>query len=348
MKGSIMNDYTARQALRLTRRQALRLVTVMGAGAALGATPARFAVTHAADPGSAAASGGYARPDALVDVAGLQDLMNDASTVPVGFMPPEEFADGHIPGSVQLNGPELEVIDTSDASIASWHQSVGELLGNLGIGPATTVVVYDNGTLFGARLWWILHYLGHESAHILDGGLAAWQAAGNEVEAGAGSVPGGPVYPGTPRPDRLAQLEEVRRALDHVRYEATVRVNVTASHPEMAAAMRIEPPILIDARTPEEYAEGHIPGSINLNFPLNAGPEPPRFFKPADELQALYDEIGATKSRLVIPYCASGVRSAVTAFTLHLLGYERVALYTGSWLEWSERPDTPKAEGGQP
>ena len=59
----------------------------------------------------------------------------------------------------------------------------------------------------------------------------------------------------------------------------------------------------------------------------------------------MYEEIGATPDTLVIPYCASGVRSAVTTFVLHLLGYEHVALYTGSWLEWGEDPDTPKETG---
>lgn len=106
--------------------------------------------------------------------------------------------------------------------------------------------------------------------------------------------------------------------------------------------------VILDARTPEEYAEGHIPGAVNLNFPLNAAPDPPKFYKPADELEAMYTDIGATPDNLVIPYCASGVRSAVTSFTLHLLGYEDVALYTGSWLEWGEDPETPKTEGNEP
>jgi thiosulfate/3-mercaptopyruvate sulfurtransferase len=60
----------------------------------------------------------------------------------------------------------------------------------------------------------------------------------------------------------------------------------------------------------------------------------------------MYEAAGVTSDRLVIPYCSSGVRSAVTAFSLWLIGYGRVALYTGSWQEWSTLPDAPIATGG--
>jgi thiosulfate/3-mercaptopyruvate sulfurtransferase len=160
---------------------------------------------------------------------------------------------------------------------------------------------------------------------VLDGGLPAWQDVDDAVETGIFEAPsGGDAYQGMPNPDLLAQLDEVMESLED---------------PDV---------VLLDARTPEEYAKGHIPGAVNLNFPLNASPEPPKFWKPADELQTMYDDVGAAPEKMVIPYCASGVRSAVTAFTLHLLGYKNVALYTGSWLEWGENPDTPKAEGNKP
>src|SRR5690606_41073467 len=63
-------------------------------------------------------------------------------------------------------------------------RSVQQLLGGLGIAVGSTVVAYDNGTLLSARLWWILHYFGHENVHILDGGLPAWQAMDGEEESG--------------------------------------------------------------------------------------------------------------------------------------------------------------------
>lgn len=313
-----MNEQQLLPGPGITRRHALRLGMAAGAGLAFGMRGLHPAMGQE----TPASYAGYAHPEVLVTADWLGQHMGDASIVLVGFMPPEEFEAARIPGSVQSAPPPFEVIDTSDASIEAWHESTRQLLGSLGITRDTTVVAYDNGTLFSARLWWILHYLGHESVHILDGGLPAWQQASDEIETGpARSASGGDPYQGEPNADLLAQMDEVMARLDD---------------PDT---------LILDARTPEEHAEGHIPGAVNLNFPLNAAPDAPKFFKPADELQAMYIDIGATSDKLVIPYCASGVRSAVTSFALYLLGYDNVALYTGSWLEWGEHPDTPKETG---
>jgi thiosulfate/3-mercaptopyruvate sulfurtransferase len=133
-----------------------------------------------------------------------------------------------------------------------------------------------------------------------------------------------PPYEGTPHEDRLAQMDEV------------------------LAAIGDDTTVLVDARTPDEYAKGHIPGAVNVNYPRNAAANPPNRYEPAERLLAMYREMGVTPDRSVIPYCSSGVRSAVTAFSLWLIGFERVALYTGSWQEWGANPDTPKTEGDQP
>ena len=332
-----MNERQHAQGPAITRRRAVGLTLGVGIAMsplAIGAhlsspqPPDGVRAVHmpsADDLGSPPGDSGYAHPEVLVSVDWLKRRLNEPDLVLVGFMPAEEFEAGHIPGSIQLDWPELEVIDTSDASVESWHQDVQQLLGNLGITSDSAVVAYDNGTLLSARLWWILHYFGHENAHILDGGLPAWQVIDGEVETGAfEAASAGEAYAGTPNAELLAQREEVLANL---------------GDPDV---------VILDARTPEEYTEGRIPGAMNLNFPLNASPEAPKFYKRADELRVMYDWIGASGDKLVIPYCASGVRSAVTAFTLHLLGHERVALYTGSWLEWGEHPDTPTESGEIP
>ena len=61
-------------------------------------------------------------------------------------------------------------------------------------------------------------------------------------------------------------------------------------------------------------------------------------FKSPEELRAMYAAAGVTPDLTVIPYCLTGVRSAVTYFTLRALGYEDVSLFTGSWAEWSADP----------
>lgn len=263
----------------------------------------------------------------LIDVDRLAASRSDPAAILVGFMPEQDFAKGHIPGSVQLDWPLLEVTDTSDESITRWREQTGQTLGSLGITRDRPVVAYDAGTLFAARLWWILHYLGHEDNQVLNGGLAAWRQAAHETTTGAtpgAASPAAGTFEARPRAEALAQLDEVRASLDD---------------PGV---------VIVDARTPEEYAGGHIPGAVNINYPRNALAQAPMYWKPADELRVMYEEAGVTQGKRVIPYCSTGVRSAVTFFTLRLIGYGDVGLYTGSWKEWGDRPDTPKTEGDQP
>lgn len=300
-----------------TRRALVQGGMTVAAGLALGIP------LHAATARTTLQAG-YANAEALVDAAWLAEHIDDADLVLVNVLLPDATDVAYIPNSSSIVIPELGVVDTSDASIAQWNQAIQEQAGALGITPTSTVVAYDNDTLFSARLWWVLHYLGHEHVHVLDGGVSAWQAAGNDVAMEATPPAAAEPYPGTPNGERLAQMDEVLAAID-------------------AADT-----VILDARVLEEYAEGHIPGAVNLNFPLNAAPEAPKTYKPAGELLAMYEEIGVTPDQRVIPYCATGVRSAVTAFALHLLGFDNVALYTGSWGEWSENPDAPKATGEQP
>ncbi|MDQ3656760.1 MAG: rhodanese-like domain-containing protein, partial [Chloroflexota bacterium] len=308
-----MPDQRAANMRGFSRRQTLHLGLGWAAGLALGgAFQASLAQTPVASPMDGAI---YTFPEMLIDADRVAGLRSDPAAIVVGFMPDENFAEDHIPGSVQLDWPVLEVTDTSDESIARWREQISQTLGSLGIARDRPVIAYDAGTLFAARLWWILHYLGHEDKHVVNGGLAAWQQTVHETTTGAtpaaaAASPAAGPFQAPPRADVLAQLDEVRASLDD---------------PGVA---------IVDARTPEEYAAGHIPGAVNINYPCNALAETPMFWKPANELRAMYEEVGVTPDKRVIPYCSTGVRSAVTFFTLRLIGYQDVGLYTGSWKEW--------------
>ncbi|MGI8964026.1 MAG: sulfurtransferase [Thermomicrobiales bacterium] len=305
---------------RFSRRQ------MLGASLAMGFSGLHVTFAQSIPGASPTADDAYALPEMLADVDWLETHVDDPDMVVVALTPREEFERGHIPGSRQIDWPALEATDTTDDSLAAWRGDVERTITELNITPAMTVVAYDEGTLFAARLWWVLHYLGHDDVRVLNGGLPAWQAAGNEVEIGSGGTdfPATEPYVGDPRPDVIAQVDEVVDSLDD---------------PDVA---------IVDARTADEYAEGHVPGAVNVNFPLNALPEAPRFWKPAGELRAMYEEAGVTPDKHVIPYCSTGVRSAVTYFTLRLIGYARVSLFTGSWAEWTSYPDLPVTTGDQP
>ncbi len=298
---------------RLTRRGIIGL----GATALLSPLPA-LAATQQATLETATAS-------ILVDARWVSDHADDL--VIVAFAPVPEFSSTHIAGAVQIDWPDLEVSDTSDASLTSWRDRICRLIGDLGITPERTVVAYDHGTLFAARLWWVLRYLGHSGVHVLDGGLSAWLDAGEVTESGD-----------PPRADRNATT-----------YPATPVDALLATKNECLSLLDDPNTAFIDARSVEEYAAGHIPGAINIPYTANARMESPPIWLPPGELTALYVASGITPEQRVIPYCSSGVRSAVTAMTLALIGYPDVSLYTGSWNEWGADQDTPKVPAaGQP
>ena len=288
----------------------------------LSTTTTGVAFAQDATPSPSPTTNEYAHPGLLADAAWLVAHLSDPNLRVVALTPAKEFEKAHIPGAAQIDWPDLNVTDTSDPSIAHWQGEVEKKLTALGIAPDDTVVIYDDGTLYAARLWWVLNQLGHKDAHIFNGGLAAWTAAGGKTESGPSTVePAAEPYKGRPIPDLIATLDEVKTTLDDPNF------------------------VLVDARTPEEYRDGHIPGAINLNFSENALPNNPKYWKSAAELRDLYEKEGVTPDKTVIPYCTTGVRSAVTFFTLTLLGYPHVSLYTGSWEEWSQHPELPVEKG---
>lgn len=268
------------------------------------------------------ASSGYAHPEWLADASWLGQHLADPAVKIVALTPPADFAAGHVPGAAQIDWPDLEIVETGDQSVATWRSEVEQKLTALGLAPTDTVVVYDGGTFYAPRLWWILRQLGHDDIRILNGGYPAWLAAGGEVETGASTAqPAAQPYVGTPDESAIATLDEVKAALDD---------------PSV---------VFVDARAPQDYRAGHLPGAVNVEFTENGEPDQPHYWKPAADLRAMYAALGVTPEKTVIPYCWRGVFSAADYFTLRLIGYEHVSLFTGSWNEWSSHPELPVETG---
>jgi len=262
----------------------------------------------------------YANPDGLVSAAWVMQHADQIKLV--AFMPVETFEAGHIPGSARIDAPELTVASTADASITAWQSQVEGTLTRLNLAPGDTVVIYDDGSLFGARLWWILDLLGHADKRILNGGMAAWQAARGEIETGPSTV--------------TSSAGDYAGTLDHAKLATRTDVLMSLGDPRFT---------LIDAREAAAFQVGHIPHAINYDFSYNAEAGPVAVWKSADLLNALYAGLGITPDKRVVSYCYSGVHSCVTYFTLKMLGYPDVRVYTGSWDEWKTNPYYPREAG---
>jgi len=234
------------------------------------------------------------------------------------------YAEGHIPGAVYLNmGNMVDEAAPVRGTTAPQAKLEAEL-GSLGITPDTTVVAYDDsGGLWATRLFWILDYLQHKDVRVLNGGWSKWVAE-NRPQSQEVTRADAAQYKGNPLPERFVGRDQLLARL---------------SSPDIR---------LVDARTPGEYTGqdiasnkrgGHIPGAINIEWGQNLTQQ--RTWKSAEDLKKLYEAAGVTRDKEVITYCQTGVRGAHDYFTLRLLGYPKVGLYSGSWEEWGNDPTLP-------
>ncbi|OBK88936.1 sulfurtransferase [Mycolicibacter sinensis] len=241
------------------------------------------------------------------------------------------YLQGHIPGAVYVSlEDELSDHDVPDRGRhpLPTGRNLEAAARRWGVRRTKPVVVYDDwNRAASGRLWWLLTTSGLRDVRILDGGLAAWTAAGGELEAGDIS----------PEPGNVTVLPEDL-------YDG-VRPTLTADEAGSGAVA------LLDARAPERFradnepvdaAAGHIPGAKNLPFTALLAPD--GTFLPDDDLARLLSERGVGADDTVGAYCGSGISATVIVAALAAAG-RPAALFPGSWSQWSSDPSRPVARG---
>ena len=247
-----------------------------------------------------------------------------------GPPPAELYAGGHLPGAVavdldrDLAAPvgdggrgrhPLPDLDALQAAARRW-----------GIRSDSTVVAYDDAdSSSAARAWWLLRWAGLADVRVLDGGIAAWVAAGQSLTTEvAAREPGDVVL----RPGGMPVLDA-----------------------DGVAALVAGGGVLLDARAeprfrgeaePVDRVAGHIPGARSAPTGRNVGGDG-RFLE-AGRLAEQFAALGAEPGRAVGAYCGSGVTAAQEVLALEVAGVA-AALYPGSWSEWIADPDRPVATG---
>ncbi|CAN5654132.1 3-mercaptopyruvate sulfurtransferase [soil metagenome] len=252
----------------------------------------------------------------LVNAAWLSTQLDDPNLRIVAVAPTSDFQTGHIPGSSQVGYSVFDITDTSAAGLGTWESKISSTMTALGITPDSTVVVYDYGTHYSPRLWWVLKQFEQANVYVLDGGYQSWVSTSLDVETG---------LPQTPSPSAP--------------YDASPDLSATADISSVQAAIGSSDTAIVDARSPEEYAAGHIPGAINIPFTDNYAAD--GTLLDIDALTTLYASQGVTPDLAVIVYCSTGVRAASDVFALEYLAYPDVSLYLGSYNEWSADPSLP-------
>jgi len=243
-----------------------------------------------------------------------------------------EYAEGHLPGASYLHlDRDLSSPIRADSGRHPLPdpERFARKLGELGVDAQTQLIAYDQGNgAHAARLWWLARWIGLRHVAVLDGGLAAWRAAGLPLEKS------------TPAPQR----KSLAVANDAAAWLTTSEVD----------AVRLRPGnLLVDARGAERFAgrnetidpiAGHIPGARNRPFLANLGADGK--FLPAAKLREEWSTLlGSVPSSALIAMCGSGVTACHNLLALEHAGLTGARLYAGSWSEWIRDPKRPIATG---
>ncbi len=281
----------------------------------------------------------YAHPERLVTTDWLAEQIAAGATGPgksIVILESDEdvllYDTGHIPTSLKLDWHQ----DLNDPVARDYVDSdqLAAVLTARGISRDTTLVIYgDKSNWWAAYALWVLTLFGHEDVRLLDGGRAKWIEEGRELTR---EVP------------QAAEASEAYPVVE--RDDAPIR----AFKDDVLAHLG-KP--LVDVRSPGEFTGellhmpdypqegamrgGHIPGAKSVPWARAANED--GTFKSRADLEAIYlDEQGLTPTDEVVAYCRIGERSSHTWFVLtHLLGFENVRNYDGSWTEWGNAVRVP-------
>ena len=274
----------------------------------------------------------YAHPERLVTTDWLAEHLGDDGLVVIESN--EDvllYRTGHIPGAHHVDW-HLDLNDDVMRDYVS-PEAFAVMCSARGITPDSTVVVYgDNFNWWAAYALWVFSLFGHADVRLLDGGRAKWVAEGRAMTTDATEATPS-TYPVVPRDDATIRAfkEDV---LKHIGNGPLVDVR---SPGEFSGELLHMPDY------PQEGVQrgGHVPTAQNVPWKRAANDD--GSFKSVDDLRGIYEgELGMKAGDDVITYCRIGERSSHTWFVLtHLLGFENVRNYDGSWVEWGNAVRVP-------
>ena len=248
----------------------------------------------------------------------LEKILDDPNLLLIDTRSFQEYSNGHISNSVNLDLFSFHWIDTSQSGISSFNEQFTKIFSRVGVSEEKNVVFYDNVSgMLAARGVWLLEYFSHNNVSMLDGGFIKWK---NE-ERRWDTIPVANMYANfsaKPNPKVLAGFEYVLDNLDKI--------------------------TILDVRSKEEFdgklvraaRGGHIPTSTNIDYNENMNND--GTFKTNEDLSKLYQ---LTKDTEIITYCQGAYRAANTFLALKKIGFTNVKVYLGSWGEWGNKPELP-------
>ena len=238
----------------------------------------------------------------------------------------EQYLAGHVPGAVHLDyADDLSDPATPYATRVAPPELFARVMREHGIGDDTIVIAYDAGTIpFAARLVWMLRYYGHEEAYVLAGGYPAWVAAGYPIKT---------------------DVPVVAPAIFSPRAHCALR----ASRDEvLAIAEGRSSSQLVETQRDQTYAQRDRDIARAIRLSGNQLLEDARGGRVADraKLDRLVRDAGLDPHARTVVSCGSGVSASGAWLALREAGFDDVAVYDGSWMEWEHDalPSVPKTK----
>ena len=286
--------------------------------------------------GGTAAAAQWANPGLLVSADELQKGMEKGNWVAVDCRDLKDYAEGHIPGAISFGNRCKKVLRDATSRVFRDTSKYEKLFGKVGIGNDTHVVFYYDGlgTMTDASTgFWIMEYLGHDKAHVLNGGIDAWRKAGNRLDN---------------KPVRLKETT----------FKASVVPARYSTSDEILAIANGEDPDtqLVDSRTAKEHRGkdiralrgGHVANTALQASHLDTLPkekdnktgkmETIAYLDP-ETAEKVYS--GLDRDKRVVAHCQTGTRSTLTYLQLRALGFKDPANWDESWRVYGSNQEFP-------
>jgi thiosulfate/3-mercaptopyruvate sulfurtransferase len=254
----------------------------------------------------------------LMNPKDLMKVIDKPKVIIVDCRSYKEYAEGHIPGAINVDFFYYHWSDTTKDGIKAFEKQMKNLLSFIGVTKEKTVVFYDEvAGMSAARGVWLLMYFSHPHVFMLDGGFKKWKILGLPIETKTnGFKPA--KFSGRIDKSILADSAYIKKNLNKIK--------------------------LVDARTKEEYngtviraaRRGHIPTAVSIDWTLNINED--GTMKSKEDLAKLFN---FSKNVEIVTYCQGGYRAANSFVALKRLGFKNVKVYLGSWGEWGNRLNLP-------
>jgi thiosulfate/3-mercaptopyruvate sulfurtransferase len=238
-------------------------------------------------------------------------LVNSQDYIFLSCRNAEDYTKVHVTNAINIELKLLFVDGKVEGSMKSTTE-VMNILGSKGLDPAKTIIIYDNGKYVNAGYYyWLLKYLGYPNVKILDGHLTGWRTARGPVTKTPSTKPA-------------------------VKVNTKLNPSIFADYNYVKGKLKNAGTIIVDVQSASEYAEGHIPGAINMEN-KNFFVEATSVLKSKAEIEKVLADYNISKDKEIILYCASSARAGTVYLAMVGLGYKNVKIYDGGYNEWKTK-----------